>query len=134
MTASALPQDALSRKAIPLASGCLDYFPAALAAVASLSAAGNRQHHDDKPLHWDRAKSSDHPDALMRHFLERGHFDSDGVRHSAKVAWRALAILQEELEAAGLAPVPRGARAAPVRAVPQHPMMAETLAREVWCN
>jgi hypothetical protein len=29
----------------------------------------------------------------MRHFVERGTVDTDGVRHSAKVAWRALAPL-----------------------------------------
>jgi hypothetical protein len=34
----------------------------------------------------------------MRHFLERGTLDKDGIRHSAKVAWRALAILQLEIE------------------------------------
>lgn len=39
------------------------------------------------------------PDALMRHFVERGGRDGDGARHSAKVAWRALAMLQKEIEA-----------------------------------
>ena len=34
----------------------------------------------------------------MRHFVERGTTDTDGVRHSAKVAWRALAGLQKEIE------------------------------------
>ena len=34
----------------------------------------------------------------MRHFVDRGTLDSDGVRHSAKVAWRALALLQKEIE------------------------------------
>lgn len=34
----------------------------------------------------------------MRHFVERGKLDSDGLRHSAKMAWRALALLQKELE------------------------------------
>jgi hypothetical protein len=31
--------------------------------------------------------------------MERGTLDTDGVRHSTKVAWRALAMLQKELEA-----------------------------------
>ena len=105
---TAFPSEAAARKSIPLAS-VLDYFPAALAAVARVSAAGNAQHHADKPLHWDRAKSSDHADALLRHFVDRGTKDSDGVRHSAKVAWRALALLQVELEREEGAPVPRGA-------------------------
>ena len=95
-----LPTDAQARKNIPIATGFLDYFPLAIAAVAEVSLAGSRQHHPDKPLHWDRNKSTDESDALMRHFIERGTFDSDGIRHSAKVAWRALALLQKELERA----------------------------------
>jgi hypothetical protein len=94
-----LPTDPEARKTIPLATGCIDYFPDALAAVAELSRIGNEQHNPGKPLHWDRSKSGDESDALMRHFLERGTFDTDGVRHSAKVAWRALAMLQKEIEA-----------------------------------
>jgi hypothetical protein len=35
----------------------------------------------------------------MRHLLERGTLDTDGIRHSAKVAWRAMAMLQKEIEA-----------------------------------
>ena len=30
--------------------------------------------------------------------MEAGKIDTDGVRHSAKVAWRAMANLQKELE------------------------------------
>lgn len=105
-----LPNDAAARKAVPLASGCLDYFPDALAAVAALSAKGNDQHNPGAALHWDRAKSGDEADALLRHLLQRGTIDSDGIRHSAKVAWRALALLQKELEAEEGAPLPRGAR------------------------
>lgn len=82
----------------PLATGVIDYFPDALLAVAEASEAGNRQHHIDEPLHWDRDKSKDHGNSLMRHFICRGKRDDDGVRHSAKVAWRALALLQVEIE------------------------------------
>jgi hypothetical protein len=35
---------------------------------------------------------------MMRHYLQRGTFDTDGIRHTVKMAWRALAILQKELE------------------------------------
>jgi Domain of unknown function (DUF5664) len=88
------------RKAHPLATGCVDYFPDALLAVAHVSHIGNKQHNgDNTPLHWDRAKSTDEADALMRHFLQRGTLDTDGVRHSAKVCWRSLALLQKEIEA-----------------------------------
>lgn len=87
------------RKAMPLASGVLDYFPDALLVVAEVSRIGNEQHHPGEPLHWDKSKSSDEADALMRHLLDRGTTDTDGVRHTAKVAWRALALLQRELDA-----------------------------------
>lgn len=93
-----LPTDAAKRKAVPLATGCLDYFPDALAAVAHCSNVGNAQHNPGKALHWDRSKSGDESDALIRHFMERGTIDTDGVRHSAKTAWRALALLQKEIE------------------------------------
>lgn len=93
-----LPTDAKERKAVPIATGFVDYFPDAMAAVAELSRIGNDQHNPGQPLHWDRSKSTDEADALMRHFIERGTVDSDGVRHSAKLAWRAMALLQKELE------------------------------------
>jgi hypothetical protein len=86
------------RKQIPIYSGVLKYFPDAIAEVAKCSYAGNQQHHPDKPLHWDRSKSTDELDALVRHLMESGQTDTDGIRHSAKVAWRALAHLQKELE------------------------------------
>lgn len=107
--APALPTDSKARKHIPMARGLLDYFPAALAEVAKLSQAGNDKHNPNEELHWARGKSMDHADCIMRHLAERGQIDTDGFSHSVKVAWRALALLQEELEAAG-APLPRGAR------------------------
>ena len=94
-----LPTDAKQRKAVPLCTGVLDYFPDALAAVAECSKIGNDQHNAGQPLHWAKEKSTDEPDALLRHLIDRGTRDSDGVRHSAKVAWRALALLQREIDA-----------------------------------
>ncbi len=93
-----LPTDSQERKKIPIYTGLIKYFPDAVAEVARVSLIGNQQHHPDKPLHWDRNKSTDELDALARHLVEAGKIDSDGVRHSAKVAWRALANLQKELE------------------------------------
>jgi hypothetical protein len=92
-------ETAEERKALPLATGVLDYFPDALLAVAEVSRVGNEQHHPGAPLHWDKSKSTDEADALMRHLLDRGKLDVDGMRHSAKAAWRALALLQRELDA-----------------------------------
>lgn len=93
-----LPKDAVERKQVPLATGVLDYFPDALAAVAEVSRVGNDQHNPGQPLHWDKTKSLDHADSLLRHLVDRGSRDNDGVRHSAKAAWRALALLQTEIE------------------------------------
>lgn len=104
-----LPTDAKERKGIPIATGVLDYFPAALAEIARVSKAGNEQHNSGQPLHWARGKSADHADTIIRHFMERGKMDIDGMRHSAKLAWRVLALLQLELEAEG-APIARGAK------------------------
>jgi hypothetical protein len=103
-----LPEDSKERKDIPLARGLLDYFPAALAEVAMVSRIGNEKHNPGEPLHHARGKSTDHADCIVRHLVDRGTLDENGVRHSAYVAWRALALLQEELEADG-APMPRGA-------------------------
>jgi hypothetical protein len=87
-----------NRKQIPVYSGVIKYFPDAIKEVAKCSYAGNEQHNPGTPLHWDRSKSGDELDALMRHIIDAGTIDTDGVRHSAKVAWRALANLQLEIE------------------------------------
>ena len=87
-----------TRKQMPVFSGVLNYFPDAIRELSKVSYVGNQQHNPDKPLHWDRSKSGDELDALARHLLEAGTIDTDGIRHSAKVAWRALANLQKELE------------------------------------
>lgn len=93
-------KDAATRKAHPLFSGCLNYFPDALLELAKVSKAGNDQHNPGQPLHWSRDKSNDHLDCMARHLLDAGKFDTDGERHSAKLFWRAGANLQLELEAA----------------------------------
>lgn len=97
-----LPKDSAERKTMPLCRGLLDYFPDALAAVAQVSYYGNEKHNPGQPIHWERGLSMDQEDALMRHLAERGGLDEvmPGVfvRHSAQVAWRALAMLQLELE------------------------------------
>jgi hypothetical protein len=86
---SILPTDAQERKRIPIYSGFINYFPLAVAEVAKLSFKGNEQHNPGTPLHWDRSKSGDELDAMMRHVL-----DEDWT----EVAWRAMANLQKKLE------------------------------------
>lgn len=90
--------EAEARKGQPIFSGVLMYFPDALLEISKVSKAGNDQHNPGSPLHWDRSKSTDEADALVRHLLGVGTLDTDGIRHSAKVAWRSLALLQKELE------------------------------------
>ena len=82
-----------------MARGVLDYFPRAIMAVANVSYVGNEQHNPGQPMHWAKDKSTDHADCILRHLAERGTLDDDGLRHAAKVAWRALALLETELEA-----------------------------------
>ncbi len=98
VTVTRTPSPAQERKNTPIFSGVLKYFPLALTEVARCSRSGGVQHHPGEPLHWDREKSTDELDALTRHLMDAGTVDTDGVRHSAKVAWRALANLQKELE------------------------------------
>jgi hypothetical protein len=86
------------RKERPLARGLLAYFPDALAEVANVSRVGNEQHNPGQPMHWAYGKSMDHADCVARHLIDAGTLDKDGLSHSAKVAWRALALLQTELE------------------------------------
>lgn len=111
--------DSAARKTFPMASGLLDYFPDACAAVANVSFVGNAKHNPGEPMHHARGKSMDHADCIMRHLQERGGYDvimiagtAYRVRHSAALAWRALALLQEELERDLGLPLPRAARPA----------------------
>ena len=87
-----------NRKKMPVYTGVSRSFPDAIRELSKVSYVGNQQHNLDKPLHWDRSKSGDELDALMRHLIDAGTIDTDGIRHSAKVAWRALANLQKEIE------------------------------------
>lgn len=88
-----------TRKDYPLFAGCLNYFPDALLAVAHLSKIGNDKHNPGEPLHWSKGKSADHADCLARHLLAHGTIDPEtGLSHTVAAAWRALALLQTEIE------------------------------------
>lgn len=102
----------MKRKEYPIYSGVIRYFPDAIMEVAHVSYVGNEQHNPGEPLHWAREKSRDQEDALMRHLVEAGTIDDDGIRHTAKVAWRALAMLQLELEEEGATEVAAVVKAA----------------------
>ncbi len=98
-----LPTDPAKRKALPIWTGVVMYFPDALAAIASVSLAGNDQHNPDEPLHWARGKSTDQMNTAMRHMMDHGlgnHQDTDGTWHLAKAIWRLCAELQLAIEKA----------------------------------
>lgn len=86
------------RKRYPVFTGLLAYFPDACAEVARCSLLANEQHNPGERMHWARAKSVGEGDELVRHLMQCGTLDSDGVPHTAKVAWRALELLQREIE------------------------------------
>lgn len=106
---NSLPEDDAERGLMLMADGLLDYFPNALAEIARHSKLAGDKHHPGEPLHWDRSKSRDHRNKIMRHLVDSGGKDKDGNRHSTGLAWRALALLQEELEAECGYPAPRNA-------------------------
>jgi len=85
-----LPSDSKERKAIPVYTGFIKYFPRAIAAVAKVSLSGGIQHGQTvDTLHWNRALSGDELDAMMRHVLDKDW---------EQVAWRAMANLEKQLE------------------------------------
>lgn len=110
-----LPTDSHARKQVPLLSGCLRYFPAALAGVARVSKVGNDKHNPGEPLHHARGKSMDHGDCLVRHLVDLQDALAAGDNRAAlgeadAIAWRALALsqeLHEQLAGAPLAPAAR---------------------------
>lgn len=104
---SLFPEDSAARKEYPIYSGFLQYFPAAIAAIARHSYLGNQKHNPGLPLNHDRAKSGDEPDALARHLMEGDYVG---------MAWRALSLLQKHLEANGapIAPAARNAQPSPL--------------------
>lgn len=118
-----LPTDSNERKNYPILSGCIKYFPAALAGVSKVSKAGNDKHNPGEPLHHARGKSTDHADCIVRHLIdvqdliagdERSALTPKGVEdlltEVSSLAWRALAYSQELHEKFGKVPLAPGAK------------------------
>lgn len=105
-----LTTNAKERKQIPICTGVLDYFPDAIAEVARVSKIGNDQHNPGEPLHWNRGKSMDQADCVVRHLMERDGIDDDGMYHLAKACWRLLADLQIKIEKDRGLPISRGSK------------------------
>jgi hypothetical protein len=108
-----LPTNSNERKDYPILSGCVKYFPAALAGVARISKLGNDKHNPGQALHHDRNKSMDHGDCIIRHLIDTedlvaalGRGDSSVSKEmilleASQLAWRALAYSQELQERFG---------------------------------
>lgn len=114
-----LPTDSDDRKNYALFSGCLRYFPAALAGISKTSKLGNDKHNPGQELHHARNKSSDHGDCIVRHLIDledlraamkRGEtVDKEAILNEvSSMAWRALALSQQLHETFG-APLAPGA-------------------------
>lgn len=115
-----LPTDSAERKNYPMLSGCLKYFPAALAGVAKTSKLGNDKHNPGQAMHHARGKSVDHGDCIIRHLTDtedliaahaRGNKDVTPdmiLLEASQLAWRALSYAQELHEKFG-APLAPGA-------------------------
>jgi hypothetical protein len=95
---NSLPSDDTERGKYPMADGCLDYFPNALAEVSKISYEGNEKHNPGKPMHWARGKSTDHRNKIIRHTVDSLPETEVAIEHAAQAAWRALAYLQEKIE------------------------------------
>lgn len=112
-----LPTDSKTRKEYPLLSGCIKYFPAALAGVANVSKLGNDKHNPGEALHHARGKSMDHGDCIIRHLMDTEDLLAAGTSSSTEsillevnqLVWRALAYSQELHERFG-APLAPSAR------------------------
>lgn len=64
-----LPNDSKARYHYPIASGCIAYFPAALAGVAKHSYIGGAKYNDGALVHL-RYISTEHMDCIGRHMLD----------------------------------------------------------------
>lgn len=118
---STLPTESNARKEHPIHSGCIRYFPAALAGVARTSKMGNDKHNPGQEMHHARSKSTDHADCIVRHLIDTEDLLAAMNRGDSKVTteeilnevnsmvWRALAYSQEMHERFG-APLAPGAR------------------------
>jgi hypothetical protein len=99
--------DSAVRKLMPVATGCMRYFPDALLLVSWASRAANDKHRPGLPLAWDKSLSADEKDAEARHMLDafRGLPPDPGLEelgdlgHLASKAWRALGDLQRACDA-----------------------------------
>lgn len=96
---SILPEDDAARKAIPMWTGSIAYFPAAIMLEAMISHEGNEQHNPGEPLHWARDKSTDHMNCAFRHMFDSLFVDGEArLKVLAQARWRLGAEIQTSYE------------------------------------
>lgn len=96
-----LPSDDNARKALPIWSYMVEYFPDAYLAEVQVAVVGNNKHNPGEPLHWAREKSRDQMNTAFRHMWDHSRGvtrDTDGCYHLAKAIWRLKAELQLTIE------------------------------------
>lgn len=123
-----LPTDSKIRKDYPMATGCDEYFPAALAGVARHSFLAGARHTPGEPMHHKRGASMDHTDCIRRHMTDMADMLAWLAREpevptgdvvvalmaeADALAWRALAYSQQLHETHGGAPLAPAARMDP---------------------
>lgn len=89
--------DKKSNKDYPIFTGLLKYFPNACLYVSHVSLVANEQHNPGTEMHWDKSKSIGKGDEIVRHLMAEETFDTDGLRHRGKSAWRAMELLEREI-------------------------------------
>jgi hypothetical protein len=102
-----LPTDSNERKRFPIQTGCVEYAPAALVAMAAVSKVGNDKHNPGQELHHSRSKSADHSDCIMRHDIDAGDPTTDKLEEMACKVWRTLVEFQVYAESLGAPKAPR---------------------------
>jgi len=97
---SCMPGNPKNRKNIPLKSGCIDYFPAALCGVAMVSKFGNDKHNPPgTPLTHNRDVSGDEAESVARHLAELDGLDPEsGLPSSWHALWRLASYVQKQAE------------------------------------
>ena len=90
-----LPSADESRKRVKLGN-VLKLFPDAMCALALHIQEGADKYCDGE-IRWDRSKSPDEIESLLRHVLEQVHMpDCESTARS--IAWRGMANLQKVIE------------------------------------
>jgi hypothetical protein len=93
------------RKAQPIATGVLAYWPKTMAALSEVSRRGNDKHNPGEPLHWARDKSTDEADCTVRHIVDALSdpdgvlaLNEDGSPHLLAALWRLASWCERALE------------------------------------